>query len=79
MFQTILCFYVYVLESRVTSKLYIGRTDNLKRRVKEYNRGLNLSTKLNKPGRLFTMKLVGIFTMQNAERCTIKRVKEGDC
>lgn len=49
MFQTIMFFYVYILESQSKSRRYIGRTDNLKRRLKEHNRGLNQSTKSYAP------------------------------
>jgi putative endonuclease len=42
-------FYVYVLESRIRNRLYIGYTENLVRRVKEHNLGLNQSTKPYKP------------------------------
>jgi putative endonuclease len=38
-------FYVYVLESAKNGELYIGSTDDLIRRVKEHNLGLNQSTK----------------------------------
>ena len=37
--------YVYVLKSKVDGKLYIGSTNDLKRRFKEHNDGLNESTK----------------------------------
>lgn len=45
-------FYVYVLQSKVSDTFYIGYTDNLIRRVKEHNLGLNKSTKLQVPWRL---------------------------
>ena len=45
-------FYVYVLQSIKDNKLYIGFTDNLKRRVHEHNEGKNFSTKSRKPFRL---------------------------
>ena len=45
----IMFFYVYVLQSRIKDKLYLGYTDNLTRRVKEHNLGLNQSTKLYTP------------------------------
>lgn len=32
-------FYTYCLESRKTHKIYIGFTNNLKRRVEEHNKG----------------------------------------
>jgi putative endonuclease len=45
-------YYVYVLESIVTDSLYIGFTTNLKRRFQEHNKGLNFSTKRDKPWKL---------------------------
>lgn len=42
-------FYVYALESKIHNKLYIGSTNNLVRRVKEHNLGLNQSTEAYKP------------------------------
>lgn len=45
-------FYVYVLQSEVDSKLYIGFTSNLKKRLKEHNDGLSKATKFRKPFRL---------------------------
>ncbi len=42
-------FYTYVLRSKYNSELYIGYTDDLKRRFIEHNQGLNLSTKRYKP------------------------------
>jgi len=42
-------FYVYLLESKKGKKFYTGCTNNLSRRVKEHNLGLNKSTKPHKP------------------------------
>lgn len=43
--------YVYVLKNR-DGKLYIGSTGNLVKRVKEHNRGLNISTRPYRPWQL---------------------------
>ncbi len=37
-------FYVYVLKSEKDKKLYIGYTNNLKRRIQEHNQGKSFST-----------------------------------
>lgn len=42
-------FYNYVLLSKKDGKRYIGFTDDLKRRLIEHNRGLNISTKNRRP------------------------------
>ena len=45
-------FYIYLLESINGKRLYVGYTSDLKKRLKEHNRGLNFSTKLYKPWKL---------------------------
>lgn len=42
-------FYVYVLRSLKDKKLYIGYTNNLKRRFEEHNAGRNEVTKERRP------------------------------
>ncbi len=42
-------FYVYVLKARKVNELYIGSTNNLKRRLIEHNSGLVVSTKNKRP------------------------------
>ncbi|TXI34192.1 MAG: GIY-YIG nuclease family protein [Candidatus Moraniibacteriota bacterium] len=42
-------YYVYVLQSLKDQKLYIGYTNNLKRRFQEHNTGRNEVTKERKP------------------------------
>lgn len=38
-------FYVYILESIEKKDIYTGYTEDLSRRLKEHNEGLNFSTK----------------------------------
>lgn len=45
-------FYVYILKSTERHRLYIGKTTDLKRRVKEHNTGQNTSTKSYRPWEL---------------------------
>jgi len=40
---------VYILKSKKDSDLYIGSTNDLRRRLKEHNSGLVFSTKFRKP------------------------------
>ncbi len=42
-------YYVYILKSLKDEKLYIGSTNNLRRRLSEHNDGLNRSTKARRP------------------------------
>lgn len=42
-------FYVYIIKSRTDGKLYIGFTNDLKKRFSEHNQGGSLSTKSRKP------------------------------
>ena len=45
-------FYNYIIESEKNKSWYIGYTDNLRRRLKEHNQGLNISTKRYIPWKL---------------------------
>ena len=42
-------FYLYVLKSKKDNNLYIGSTNNLRRRLLEHNTGKVLSTKGRRP------------------------------
>ena len=46
---TLSMFYTYVLKSRRDGKYYIGYTNNLKRRLAEHQKALNMSTKYRLP------------------------------
>lgn len=45
-------YYVYVIKSKVDSRLYKGITNNLERRIKEHHIGKNKSTKAYRPWEL---------------------------
>jgi putative endonuclease len=46
-------YYVYILKSsKFQRRIYIGSTNNLKRRFEEHNKGLNKSTKYGIPWKL---------------------------
>ncbi len=38
-------WYLYILQHTKTKQIYIGRTNNINRRIKEHNRGENYSTR----------------------------------
>ncbi len=42
-------FFVYILKSKKDDSIYIGYTNDLKRRVEEHNGGENKSTKFKAP------------------------------
>lgn len=42
-------FYVYILRSKKDKNLYVGFTNDLRRRLQEHNSGLNRSTKHRRP------------------------------
>ena len=42
-------FCLYILKSQQDDNLYIGSTNNLKRRIEQHNAGKVFSTKLRKP------------------------------
>ena len=58
-------YYVYVLQSEKDKKLYIGFTDNLKRRLEEHNQGKNFSTKSRIP-----LKLIFYEVLPTSEEAT---------
>ena len=45
-------YYVYVLQSIKDQNWYTGYTNNLKKRLKEHNKGRNISAKHRRPFRL---------------------------
>jgi putative endonuclease len=42
-------FYLYIIKSKIDGKLYIGSTNNLRRRLSEHNSGKVTSTKPRRP------------------------------
>jgi len=49
---TIMFYYVYVIQSKMTKELYKGYTKDLKERLEKHKRGLNFSTKTGRPWEL---------------------------
>lgn len=62
-------FYTYVLKSKIDNKLYVGFTDNLKRRLFDHNSGKVTATKYRRP--LETVYFEGCLSKEKA----IKREK----
>ncbi len=46
-------YYVYILKSKLKKETYIGSTNDLKRRFKEHNNGVEISTKRYAPWILY--------------------------
>lgn len=65
--------YVYVLRSLKDSKLYIGSTNDIDRRIKEHNSGINKSTRSRKP---FTLVYKEKFSSLNLARNREKLFKQ---
>jgi putative endonuclease len=42
-------YYVYILRSKVNSRLYTGSTENLQRRIEEHNSGRSKATRQTRP------------------------------
>ena len=45
-------FYVYIIESLISNKKYIGTTSDIDQRIRHHNSGANISTKKRGPWRL---------------------------
>lgn len=65
-------YYVYILVSTFNNQLYIGSTNDLKRRICEHNNGEVSSTKRYKPWMLYYYEA---FKMENLARLREKRLK----
>lgn len=52
-------FYVYVLKNNINDELYIGSTNNLRRRFLEHNKGKVFSTKSKGPYKLVYYEAYG--------------------
>lgn len=66
-------YYVYLLKSQVSDKVYLGYTNDLKRRVKEHSKGMNKTTK-----KILPIKLVyyEAYESKNYALCREKRLKQ---
>lgn len=65
-------YYVYILQSLKDHGLYIGYTDNLKRRIQEHQNGKSLATKGRIP---FTLVHYQAFISQKDALATEKYLK----
>ena len=65
-------FYVYLLQSRIDGKSYIGYTEDLRRRLAEHNSGKSRSTASRKP---FDLVYYEAYASQADARVREKRLK----
>src|SRR3989344_4576555 len=66
-------FYVYILESiRLPSKLYIGLTNNLRKRLSEHNTGQSAFTKSFVPWRLIYYEAFSNASVARARELSLK-------
>ena len=49
-------YYVYIIKSRLSKKLYIGITVNIVKRLKEHNKGQSPATKPYTPWKIFYLE-----------------------
>ena len=66
-------YLVYILKSLKDNHLYIGRTNNIKRRLAEHNRGAVSATKYRMP--FILLKTIGLNLKWNPVR--LERVQKG--
>ena len=59
-------YFVYLLKSKKSKKLYLGYTNNLRKRLAEHNQGLSPATKPYCPWRLVYYE--ACLTLSDAER-----------
>jgi putative endonuclease len=57
-------YYVYILESLLDNKLYVGYSENIDRRLEEHNRGQAYATKHRRPFKLIYIE--GFLNQQDA-------------
>lgn len=67
-------FYVYVLQSTVRNYIYVGLTNNVKRRVSEHQKGKERTTRVYKP---FELVHVESFVNRRDARKREKYLKSG--
>lgn len=57
-------YYVYILQSLIDKKLYVGYTNNIERRFAEHNKGLVSVTKHRRPFKIIYLE--GYLNQQDA-------------
>jgi len=68
--------YIYLIESIVNNKRYLGSTNNPSIRIKEHNDGVCKSTKYNSPWKCLVIIYIGNLVVARRAEYYIKRQKE---
>ena len=71
-------YYVYVIQSVVTSRYYIGSAQNIPKRLQEHNRGKMKSTKHGAPWKVVYTEVVKNRSLGFGREQQIKRYKSGE-
>ena len=71
-------FYTYIIESQCNGKWYYGHTENIERRVKDHNEGLNKSTKNRGPWLLIFARSFETKIEANRFELKLKKLKNKD-
>jgi len=66
-------YYVYILKSKKDNKLYIGYTNDLKKRIQQHNKGNNFSTAHRGP---FSLVYYEAFKSQKEATTREKQLKK---
>jgi len=67
--------YVYILQSLVNSRYYIGSTDDIKRRIEEHNSGKSTYTRLTRPFKLMFYQEYPTLTKARQIEYKLKQLK----
>jgi putative endonuclease len=70
-----MCFYLYILKSKVNDRFYIGMTSNLDDRIKRHNEGRSKATKSGRPWELVYTEEFGNRSEALARERQLKRWK----
>ena len=52
-------YYVYVLQSKITGRYYVGHSEHVEKRLVQHNNGENKSTKHGKPWEIINVETMG--------------------
>ncbi|HUD09548.1 MAG TPA: GIY-YIG nuclease family protein [Patescibacteria group bacterium] len=67
--------YVYILQSLVNSRYYIGSTDDIKRRIEKHNSGKSTYTRLTRPFKLMFYQEYPTLTKARQIEYKLKQLK----